>query len=201
MNALPIALEDQWDQPHFAVYRDAFPDEFRNDRTRLEEHVRDLVSRDVKASYLKALQGYLWLQGYESGVLKAPLFEDVPSFIQDAHASGTKIIIYSSGSVAAQKLFFKHTNATPADMSVFISGWYDTVNAGPKMEVKSYETILAAEDSQTASEWLFLSDNIKEVEAARAAGMQSYAVVRPGNAPLPSDLELSTQAVTSFHFK
>lgn len=200
MNALPAVLDEQWDQPAFAVYRDAFPDEFRNDRIRLEEHVRDLVSRDVKAPYLKALQGHLWLQGYESGVLKAPLFADVPSFITDAHAAGVKVIIYSSGSVAAQKLFFKHTSATPSDMSSFISGWFDTVNAGPKIDAASYENILAAEGGVDASQWLFLSDNINEVKAARAAGMQSVPVVRPGNAPLPSELDLSNQAVTSFHF-
>ena len=36
---------------------------------------------------------------------------------------------------------------------------------------------------------LFLSDNVKEVEAAAAAGMQSIMVDRPGNAPI-SDADL-----------
>ena len=34
---------------------------------------------------------------------------------------------------------------------------------------------------------LFLSDNVKEVEAAIAAGMKSLVVDRPGNAPLSSE--------------
>lgn len=33
-------------------------------------------------------------------------------------------------------------------------------------------------------EWLFLSDNVKEVKAAIEAGMRAYVVVREGNAPL-----------------
>lgn len=180
-------------------YRDAFPAEYRNDRPALEQHVRDLIARDIKAPYLKSLQGYLWRQGYETGVLKAPLFDDVSPFIQSAHGAGKKIMIYSSGSVPAQQLLFRHTSSQPSDLSPFISDWFDTVNAGPKMEAASYKKIHAAHPEVATSRWLFLSDNIKEVEAAIAAGMRSVPVVRPGNSPLDPDCELLGNAVTSFH--
>lgn len=198
LQALPKVLDEQWESPAFASYREAFPEEYRNDRAALEAHVQDLVERDVKAPYLKALQGHLWRHGYETGVLRAPLFDDVPAFIKSAHAAGKKVIIYSSGSVPAQKLFFGHTTADPSDMMPFISDWFDTVNAGPKTEAESYTKILSTVPETKPGRWLFLSDNIKEVDAARAAGMQSYPVIRLGNAPLPPDHPLTSSALTSF---
>jgi enolase-phosphatase E1 len=160
--------------------------------------VQDLVAADIKAPYLKALQGLLWRAGYESGELQAPMFPDVAPFITAAHAAGKRVIIYSSGSVAAQKLFFAYTTAEPSDLSPFISGWFDTVNAGPKTESSSYATILSAHSDIEASRWLFLSDNLKEVSAALAAGMRSLPVSRPGNAPLPLDNSLSSIAIYDF---
>jgi enolase-phosphatase E1 len=142
------------------------------------------MSRDLKIPYLKSLQGYLWRAGYESGDLRCPLFPDVyPSFLS-WHKAGIPIIIYSSGSVPAQKLLFQYTNSEPdVDLRGLISGYFDTVNAGMKNEKTSYEKI-AATRSEMPGKWLFLSDNVKEVNAAREAGMQSFVVVREGNVPL-----------------
>ncbi|OLN81596.1 Enolase-phosphatase E1 [Colletotrichum chlorophyti] len=199
VNALPAALDKQWDNPDFAVYRDAFPAEYASDRTAIEAHFRDLVSRDVKASYLKALQGYLWKEGYKSGEIKAPLFPDVAERLQSWKDAGLRLVIYSSGSVPAQKLFFGYTDAQPADLTPLISGWFDTVNAGLKTEAASYAKILSNFDDTGPEEWLFLSDNPHEVSAAIAAGMQSIPVVRPGNAALPADLSPALQPITDFN--
>lgn len=149
-------------------------------------------------SYLKALQGYIWKAGYASGEIKAPLFPDVAPFMKEVHASGRKIMIYSSGSVPAQKLLFGHTNAQPSDLQPLILDWFDTVNAGLKVNVASYEAILASYPEVAPGRWLFLSDNLQEVEAARGAGMQSVPVVRPGNAPLPDEHPLAKVAVDQF---
>ncbi|POR33619.1 Enolase-phosphatase E1 [Tolypocladium paradoxum] len=198
LDALPRHLDSHWDSPSFARFRDAFPDEYRNDRAAFGAHVRDLVARDVKAPYLKALQGHLWQQGYESGELKAPIFPDVAPLITAAYAAGKKIIIYSSGSVPAQKLFFAHTTAQPSDLTPLISAWFDTVNAGPKTETASYTTILSSHPTIAPARWLFLSDNLREISAALASGMRSLPVTRPGNAPLPPDNPLSRLAITDF---
>lgn len=112
LDALAHRLDGFWDSPDFASYRDAFPERYRRDRDAFEAHVRHLVAQDIKAPYLKALQGYLWRQGYESGDLVAPVFPDVGHFIRTAQAAGKKIIVYSSVSVPAQKLFFSHTDCT-----------------------------------------------------------------------------------------
>jgi enolase-phosphatase E1 len=103
----------------------------------------------------------------------------------------TKIAIYSSGSIFAQKLLFEHVQdpGLPNDPSAIINmaavpqAHYDTTNAGPKHERSSYITI--AKDLQVEpNEILFLSDSVKEVHAATEAGLQAAVVSRPGNAPL-----------------
>lgn len=107
-------------------------------------------------------------------------------------------MIYSSGSVPAQKLLFAHTNAEPSDLTAFISDWFDTVNAGLKADVASYNKILSNYSSISPNRWLFLSDNLSEVEAAIQSGMRSLPVTRPGNAPLPPDHHLASLAISDF---
>lgn len=109
-------------------------------------------------------------------------------------------MIYSSGSVVAQKLLFQYTNATPdADLRRLIEpeGYFDTVNAGMKQEKSSYEKI-ASMRREDVGKWLFLSDNVKEVSAAREAGMQSFVVVREGNAPLSEEERRGNVLLESF---
>ncbi|TGJ83562.1 hypothetical protein E0Z10_g5216 [Xylaria hypoxylon] len=185
LRVLPETLEAQWDNSDFAKYKDAYPPEYSTSKDELAAHTRDLMDKDVKIAYLKSLQGYLWKEGYAAGHLKAPLFPDVADKLHTWHQNGFKIMIYSSGSVPAQKLLFKHTNADPSDLSPIISDWFDTVNAGLKTEAKSYQTIAESHPEVPVGEWLFLSDNAKEVDAAIAAGMQSMVVQRPGNPELP----------------
>ncbi|KAI8634871.1 enolase-phosphatase E1 [Xylariaceae sp. FL1651] len=188
LKVLPETLEAQWDNPDFAKYKDAFPPEYSSSKDELAAHVRDLMNKDVKISYLKSLQGYLWEKGYASGDLRAPLFPDVAGKMVGWHERGRQIMIYSSGSVPAQKLLFRHTNAEPSDLTPLISDWFDTVNAGLKTDTKSYQTIAETHKDTPIEHWLFLSDNVKEVDAAIAAGMQSMVVQRPGNAELPDEV-------------
>jgi enolase-phosphatase E1 len=198
LDKLPAVLDEQWDSPAFSQYRFAFPAEYQNDRTALEAHVRDLVARDVKIAYLKGLQGYLWKYGYSTGEIKAPLYADVAPFMKACNEAGKKIIIYSSGSVPAQKLLFGHTDAEPADLQPLIADWFDTVNAGLKTESDSYRAILSKHPDVASDKWLFLSDNLAEVKAALAAGIKSLPVSRPGNNPLPADDRLSGLAIPDF---
>lgn len=108
-------------------------------------------------------------------------------------------MIYSSGSVEAQILLFRYTDEEPeGDLRGLISGWFDTVNAGIKTEKGSYEKILRSKEEVENGKWLFLSDNVKEVEAAREAGMKSFVVVREGNALLSEEEKGSNMLVESF---
>ena len=87
--------------------------------------------------------------------------------------------VYSSGSVAAQKLLFKHTKH--GDLSSLFNGNFDT-RIGAKKEVKAYHNILS-QLSVPAQEVLFLSDIIEELDAAKAAGMQTCWLVRADKSP------------------
>ncbi|KAI9049148.1 hypothetical protein LZ554_006996 [Drepanopeziza brunnea f. sp. 'monogermtubi'] len=197
LKALDPVLATAWDAPTFTPYRDAFPAEHRASPAHFRSHVHDLVARDVKIAYLKNLQGYLWLAGYQAGSLTCPLFPDVLTFFKRCRASRVPIIIYSSGSVAAQKLLFQYTNGSEEDgekdLTGLIDGYFDTVNAGLKGERASYEKI-AGTRPEPVGRWLFLSDRVEEVEAAKAAGMQSAVVAREGNAAL-SDAEREKHVV------
>lgn len=153
----------------------------------------------MKAPYLKSLQGYLWEEGYKNGALRAPLFADVAPHMDSWRRARARVMIYSSGSVPAQKLLFAHTN-TPRekDLTPLITDFFDTVNAGPKTQRESYERIAAKYARYPIGEWLFLSDNVHEVEAAKEAGMQSFVVQRPGNPPLAEGVEKEHRVIESF---
>jgi len=138
-----------------------------------------LMDADAKATGLKQLQGLIWKSGFESGELKAHVYDDVPTALAAWNAAGKDVRIYSSGSVQAQKLFFGHT--ITGDLLAQFRGHYDTTIGGKK-EPASYRKI--ADDFRLpTAEILFLSDIVGELDAARAAGMQTGLVVRPGNTP------------------
>ena len=138
-----------------------------------------LMDRDRKSTALKSLQGKIWKAGFESGELKGTLFDDVPKAFRRWSQQG-KVAIYSSGSVDAQKLLFGHT--TYGDLTALISAYFDT-RTGPKMESASYAAI-AASFAVPPGAVLFLSDVVKELDAAREAGCQTRLVVREGNPPV-----------------
>jgi enolase-phosphatase E1 len=141
------------------------------------KEVLRLMDADVKATGLKQLQGLIWKSGFESGELKAHIYDDVPPALAAWNAAGKDVRIYSSGSVQSQKLFFGHTIA--GDLLPHFRGHYDTTT-GPKKEAGSYREI-AGDFRFPPGEILFLSDVIAELDAARAAGLQTALVVRPGN--------------------
>ena len=145
------------------------------------EYVHWLIDQDRKSTGLKSLQGKIWEQGYLDETLKAPLFADVLPALERWQHAGIKIGIFSSGSVLAQKLLFAHTEA--GDVTPYINAYFDTTT-GPKTSIDSYGEIASAL-RLPRSEVLFISDVIGELDAARAAGLQTLLCVRPDNPPQP----------------
>lgn len=125
------------------------------------------IAEDKKATPLKSLQGMVWQQGYERGELTADVYPDALAALKEWQASGRRLYIYSSGSVQAQKLLFGHTEE--GNLNPLFSGYFDTTIGG-KLEKDSY-TRIVEEIGAAANDILFLSDNIKELDAARDAGM------------------------------
>ena len=181
-----IALREACDQ----IARDAGWSSWPSDRrqlapTELRQRVRSETLRrmdvDAKTTGLKQLQGLIWQSGFESGELLAVVFDDVPAALSAWQRRGLDVRIYSSGSVLAQRLFFRHTSV--GDLTKFLRGYYDTTS-GSKKESTSYERI-AADIALPPAEILFVSDITAELDAATEAGLQTALCQRAGNAPPP----------------
>lgn len=139
------------------------------------------IAEDRKATPLKTLQGLIWAQGYADGTLKGHVYPDTPEALHRWYTAGVSIFIYSSGSVAAQRLIFGHSIA--GDLTPMLSGYFDTTT-GPKRDAESYAKIAAATGFD-AKQILFVSDMQPEVDAARAAGLGALLIDRNGG---PADI-------------
>ena len=149
-------------------------------QTAIRDEVIRLMDNDVKATGLKSLQGLIWKSGFANGELVAHVYDDVLPALKRWKEAGIDIRVYSSGSVAAQKLFFGHTEH--GSLLEFFSGHYDTTT-GPKREPDSYRTI-ATEFGHAPDCLLFLSDVAAETAAAAESGWHTSLTIRPGNEPV-----------------
>ncbi|VDN20713.1 unnamed protein product [Cylicostephanus goldi] len=85
----------------------------RTVRTNKEECIEDVtrnvrhwIDIDKKVTPMKALQGLIWEEAYIRGDVKGHVYPDV---LPSLKAVSVPVYIYSSGSVLAQKLLFKHS--------------------------------------------------------------------------------------------
>jgi enolase-phosphatase E1 len=144
------------------------------DVDRLVAQLERWSDEDRKATPLKALQGMIWDGGYRRGELTAHLYDDAVAALKRWAASGLPVHVYSSGSIAAQKLYFAHTPA--GDLTSGLAGYFDTTT-GPKQAPDSYRRIANAV-GRPAEDLLFFSDVGAELEAAVAAGLRAVQVRR-----------------------
>jgi enolase-phosphatase E1 len=146
-----------------------------------ETYVYWLMDRDRKSTALKSLQGRIWEAGYRAGELKGKgeVYPDVRPALERWRDAGKRVAIFSSGSVQAQRNLF--ANTTAGDLSHLLSGYFDTTT-GPKREAASYRKIAAALGVD-ATDVLFVSDVVAELDAARMAGMPTALCVRGRAAP------------------
>jgi len=140
------------------------------------------MDKDAKITPLKTLQGLIWGEGYASGALHGELYADVAPSLRAWHAASVRLYVYSSGSEAAQKLLFRHTQE--GDLTGLFSGFFDT-RIGAKREPASYVSI-AATAGLPAADMLLLSDVGAELDAAAAAGWRTCQLLRPQDAAVPA---------------
>ena len=131
---------------------------------------------DRKITPLKTVQGVLWEKGYTSGEIKGHVYEEVAESLKSWKEQGIELGVFSSGSIAAQKLIFGFSEA--GDLTPYFSHYFDTTTGG-KRELETYPKIADAVNFPAES-ILFLSDIVEELEAAKAAGFQTVQLVRPG---------------------
>jgi len=142
---------------------------------RLVAILRGWIDADRKVTPLKTLQGLIWASGYEDGVLAGHVYPDAAETLRRWHAAGIALYVYSSGSIAAQKLLFGHSTA--GDLTPLFRGYFDTT-IGAKGDAESYRRIAAAIALEPA-DIVFLSDRSSELDAAASAGWQVALVTRP----------------------
>jgi enolase-phosphatase E1 len=147
------------------------------------ETLNHWMDEDAKLTPLKALQGMIWNAGYAEGSIRGAVYPDVAPTLRRWVTSGLRLYVYSSGSVAAQRLLFGHSEA--GDLTGLFAGFFDT-NVGGKREAESYDRLCIAIGVPPA-EVLFLSDVEAELDAAASAGLRTCQLVRAEDATLASD--------------
>jgi len=198
---LAVALRNQWDNPAMDSIRQGLAehhgfasfDEWTGGKgippehrlKRMRQALIKMMDEDAKVGPLKEIQGLIWREGYRDGTLRSHIYPEVPRVLKEWKHCGKDVRIYSSGSIEAQKQFFKHVdNGTNdgADLTSYFKGYYDTTT-GPKKEAESYAKI-AGQFGLPAGQILFLSDVVAELDAARAAGMKTGLMCRQENTPV-----------------
>lgn len=157
--------------------------------------VKEMMDRDSKETELKEFQAFIWARGFARDELYGIIYEDVIKAFKEQ-----PVYIYSSGSVATQKLVFRNAKVESLgkfyDLSQYIYGYFDTRNAGNKKQKESYAKIIEEIKKQrdiVPEDILFASDSVEELEAASAVGIQCLLVDRDG-----TGLKTNFKTVTSF---
>lgn len=177
--ALPGFIENHADDPDVAAELAAAADLAgvpTDDHGAIVEALVGWIDADRKATPLKALQGMVWKTGYQQGDFTAHLYPDAFAWLKKMHSGGFPLYVYSSGSIAAQKLYFSHSDF--GNIVDWFDGFFDTTT-GPKKEADSYRKI-AGRIARPATEIAFFSDVEAELDAAAEAGMNTVQIVRPG---------------------
>jgi enolase-phosphatase E1 len=145
------------------------------------ETLQGWIDEDRKHTALKALQGMVWDDGYRNGDFTAHVYPDAVAALRRWHDAGHRLVVYSSGSVAAQRLLFGNSDA--GDLLPLFDAFFDTA-VGHKREADSYRGI-ARSLGLAPGDVLFLSDVVEELDAARDAGMRTVLVDRREDYPQP----------------
>jgi enolase-phosphatase E1 len=159
--------------------------------------LHDWSDRDVKVTPLKAMQGLIWAEGFTSSGIRGHLYSDAVDALHRFHDASVSLYIYSSGSIAAQKLLFGHTVA--GDLLHLFSGFFDTT-IGSKRDTASYERI-AEEIGVAPNEIVFFSDSEAELDAAQDAGIQTVQLARPEDETTPSTRHTSIESFSEMNLR
>jgi enolase-phosphatase E1 len=174
---LPAFVETHGDRPEVQHWLHEAAREagmIEAERQEVIELLLSWIDQDRKSTALKALQGMIWKDGYESGAYRAHMYPEVAARLRDWRADGLRLYVYSSGSVQAQQLFFRHSEA--GDLTPLFAGYFDT-ETGPKRAAESYRRIAEAIEEQPRH-LLFLSDIVEELDAAKTAGFHTGWLIR-----------------------
>ena len=135
-----------------------------------------------RSAPLKRLQGLIWAEGYAAGDFKGHVFPDaVRGARAMARMGELHCYVFSSGSIDAQKLLFRHT--AYGDLTPLFSGHFDTA-IGSKLDPSSYRAI-SNQLGLTPREILFPVPMLRRSSPPRwKAGFEVTLLARDGVPPL-----------------
>ena len=148
-----------------------------DDTRALVQTLCEWIDRDVKATPLKALQGMIWKKGYIDRDYVAHLYPDARQWLAARHAEGVPMYVYSSGSIAAQDLYFHYNEF--GDLRPWFQGFFSTPPAARRRKLIPTSPLprkLAGSPAQI----VFFSDSPDELDAAAEAGMIAVQICRDG---------------------
>ena len=182
-DALPGFVRERGDEPEVRHWLDVVATEHGSicSDDVIVETLQGWIDEDRKHTALKALQGMIWSDGYDYADFTAHIYPDAADMLKRWHDEGHTLVVYSSGSVAAQKLFFGHTDA--GDLMPLFSAFFDT-EVGHKRDADSYR-LIAEKLDRSPEDIVFLSDVVEELDAARDAGMRTVLIDRLEDYPQP----------------
>jgi enolase-phosphatase E1 len=128
---------------------------------------------------IEGASGLIWQEAFETGRIRCPIFTDGPDALRGWKNTGRMVAIYSSGSMLAQKLVFRYSEA--GDLTDLIAQYFDTP-IGHKKTRQAILTLRAA--------WAFpRSDSVSAgrsggVGGGAERGLEPRLCIRPGNAPV-----------------
>ncbi|XP_042207266.1 enolase-phosphatase E1-like isoform X2 [Homarus americanus] len=160
----------------------------------LVTNILGMMDADRKVTPLKTLQGHMWRKAYRDGTITGHVYEDAVEALKAWKKEGKKLVVYSSGSVQAQKLLFGYS--CYGDLLHYFSQHFDTT-VGSKVETESYLKILRQLHCGP-DQVLFLTDLVKEARAATEAGLKVILSVREGTAALTPQDRKDFPVITSF---
>ena len=176
---LPVFIEEHGSEPDIAAIL-AEASRLADGRDPLTALIA-WMDENAKVTPLKAIQGLIWDQGYREGTLQGQLYPDVAPVLRALHEAGVRLYIYSSGSIASQRLLFAYSTA--GDLTPLLDGYFDTTTGG-KRDPASYLSIAQA-IALPPAETLFLSDIAEELLAARKSGFRTCQIVRSADGTIP----------------
>ncbi len=179
---LPDFIRQRSEQAEVAMQLKAVRQLMKQPKASLDVVIAQLqawIAADEKITPLKALQGMIWRLGYLQGHFTGHLYPDAAEQLKAWQAKGVQLFVYSSGSVEAQQLLFRHSDF--GDLTPLFSGYFDT-RIGGKKEISSYAAILQHLQFPPG-QVLFVSDVVAELDAASKLGIATTQLIRDGQAP------------------
>ena len=140
------------------------------------------MDRGEMPAPLRTMHAMIWKEGFAAGEFVSPFFDDAIPALRSWAEQSIPVFIFSNGAVPAQRAWFSHSpegNLTP-----LISGHFSLESAGSKQDVSSFRNIthdVAEALGKPREQFLFFSDQVEALDAARQAGWDTVGVRRPGD--------------------